>query len=236
MISLYARLTGTAVATSLVLAGVVVPTAAVRADDGRYERHDNNGQGNAWGRHRNRDHNEDRDDDRRNNGYPQSYPNQYPNQYPGDYPDRDDDYGRPHKKDNTGTIIGGLAIGAGLLWILSQAGKNKNKTHRPTETTNGPRGGDWTNPDNDERSSNDPLGNLSARERRAVDVCDTAVENDVRAKGGSTVALDRLGGVSGNSRMTVTGDWSARFPSKGQVVRAVTCTVENDRVTDYRLS
>jgi hypothetical protein len=264
MTQMFRQFTGTALATSLTLTGIAVPTAAARADE-KYEiTCESGGYGEQFCAAPNRkvklvddfSGRCDRDqtwryDERgiyvRNgcaarfrvtrDGYA-SYPGQYPGQNGGQYPDQyPNSDGRYDKKDNTGTVVAAVALGAGLLWLISQSGKNKK--HAPAETSSGSNGGgtggDWTNPDGD-RARNDPLAGLSSRDRRAVDICSREVERDVRAKGGSDITLDRLGGVTGgSSRQTVAGDWSARFGSKGVKTRAVTCTVENDRVTDYRL-
>ncbi len=48
----------------------------------------------------------------------------------GDYGDYGND-GSYGKKDNTGTVVGAVVIGAGLLWLLSQVGKDHRDRRDP---------------------------------------------------------------------------------------------------------
>lgn len=145
-----------------------------------------------------------------------------------------DDNGASRKKDNTGTIIGAVAIGAGLLWLISQSSKSKTKKTEDGNTG----GGDWNNPDDTRDKPTDRISLLSRAERRAFDACDARVTEDVRARGAKRAELQSLIDIrerNGFSNYEVTASYRAIFDSK-TVTRQVICQVADGRVTDYRLS
>ncbi len=149
------------------------------------------------------------------------------------YPDGNGEY---RKKDNTGTIIGAVAIGAGLLWLISQGGKNKKKSEEPQT---GNDGGNWVDPDGrQQRSGGLRLSDLSTYERRAFDLCDTRVRDDVRARGGRNLALRKIVTIAPGGeidRTYVTSRYGADFEDKS-VTRTVECQITGNRVTQYKLS
>jgi hypothetical protein len=135
------------------------------------------------------------------------------------------------KKDNTGTIVGAAVIGAGLLWLISQSAKNKKKKD-DVQTS----GGDWTNPD--DSSSDRTTDRYTSAERRALDVCDARVKDDVRAKGGQNAQMSGDPTLAPGGQVDViyvTARYMADFDRKS-ITRNIECTVRGDKVTEYRLS
>jgi hypothetical protein len=155
--------------------------------------------------------------------------------------DHDRDNRRYHKRDdNTGTVVGAVLLGAGLLYILSQAGKKK-KNDADTAAVEaagswGGGGGSWNNPDSGDGEYGPSGERLSRAQSAAIDACTDAIARDVRAQGGSNVTVDKITRVSGNDRIDIVGDWIAIFARQDVRTRTVTCTVENDRVLQYRVS
>jgi hypothetical protein len=141
----------------------------------------------------------------------------------------DEGYGA--KKDNSGTIIGAAVIGAGLLWLISQSAKNKKKKE-DAQTS----GGDWTDPD--DNASDKRTDRYTSAERRALDVCDARVKDDVRVKGGENAQLTGDPTLAPGGQVDViyvTARYMADFDRKS-VTRNVDCTVRGGKVTEYRLS
>jgi Protein of unknown function (DUF3011) len=266
MTSLSRQFTGSAIATSLALAGVAVPTAAARAAE-KYEitcqpsGYGSNGYGEQFCAAPNRKvklvddfsgrcdkGNTWRYDDRGvyvRNGCAGRFRITRDDYADGGYGNGDygnDGSGTYRKKDNTGTVVAAVALGAGLLWLISQSGKNKKNPSSDTSSNGGSNSdgtntGDWTNPDGN-RDRTDPLRTLSTSERRAVDVCTREVDRDVRAKGGRDITLQELiavapGGLT--DRYYVTARYAAMFDSK-TITRKVECDITANRVTGYKLS
>ncbi len=201
----YRRFATTSLATVALLLGAAAPSLSVQAGDRPWV-------GNQRADDDYRHSRDDRRDDRRDN-------RRYRN-----------------KDDNTGTVVGAVLLGAGLLYILSQAGKkkkNEDLTGDRDWNTN-ETGGGWNNPD---VSDNDPEWStrLSASQRRAVDICTEVIARDVRAQGGSNVTVEDITRASGNDRVELQGDWIAIFSTKDVRTRSITCSVENDRVLQYRV-
>lgn len=271
MTSLSHQFTGSAVAIALALTGMVVPTAGVRADNGqKYDiTCESRGYGEQFCAAPNRKvkltddfsgrcskNDTWRYDDR--GVYVRSgcagrfrvTSNQYADGGYGNGEYDTDDYTSDgsKKKDNTGTVVAAVALGAGLLWLISQSGKNKKSSKTlppPADTGTGNTGNtgasspnrDWTNPDG-VPSGSDPVGRLSASDRRAVDVCTREVDRDVRAKGGRDVQLEEVLAVAPGGQtdvVYVTARYGALFDSK-PIIRTVECQVTGSRVTGYKLS
>ncbi len=146
-------------------------------------------------------------------------------------------YGTPddgyydRKKDNTGAIVGAVAIGAGLLWLISQSSKNKKKSDDK-------RGGDWVDPDSGGPRADDSSSRYSPAEQDALDACDARVKQDVSSKGGKNARLTNEPIVAPGGQtdvIYVTANYAADFNAK-KVIRKVQCTVKDGRVTDYKLA
>jgi Protein of unknown function (DUF3011) len=162
------------------------------------------------------------------------------------------------RSSNTGTVIAGAVIGAGLLWALSNAGKSaeekkeaqaaKAQTNPPAQSPANVQGGQvqggqvqggqtqggWRNPD--EAPVSFGYNKLSASQRQAVDRCFDRARTDAQANGAQAVertGIENIASLKNNS-FQISLAVQARF-NKETRARSVVCEVSPTQVQSYQL-